>query len=173
MPATGNRAASSEEWASPSNNWWNASWWTNNSWWESSRWTWAGDCCGFRTQVVATTVCATECVHTLCCRTRIFSAWRADITHTHGSRICKKVCCTVHVVSLRIALSTLMFRPPSLLFPDGHFSCSTSLPSLTRTKIAGHAHSCTSGEEFVYMADSAHFICSRTRRSTVCSATNC
>ena len=26
-PATGNRASSSEEWASPSNNWWNASWW--------------------------------------------------------------------------------------------------------------------------------------------------
>ena len=49
-----------------------------------------------------------------------------------------------------------MFHTPSLLFLDGHFSCSTSLPSFTRPEIARHAHPHTSGEEFVYMADSAH-----------------
>ena len=99
-------------WASASNNWWNASWWSNNSWWESSRWTWTDDFCGFRTQVVATIMCATGCVHTLCCRTHFFSAWRTDITHTHGSRTeChEKVCCTVHVVSLRLAFFTLMLH---------------------------------------------------------------
>ena len=97
-------------------------------------------------------------VHTLCCRKHIFSAWRTDITHTYGSRTeCdEKVCCLVHVVSLRLALPILMFQPPSLLFPDGHFSCSTSLPSFTRPKITWHAPSHTSGEEFVHIADSAH-----------------
>ena len=45
-----------------------------------------------------------ERVHTLCCRTHILSAWRTDITHTHGSSICKKVC-SVHVVSLSISPS--------------------------------------------------------------------
>ena len=49
-----------------------------------------------------------------------------------------------------------MCQPPSLLLPGGHFSCSTSLTSFARSKIAGHAHSHTSGEEYVYMADSAH-----------------
>ena len=43
-PATANRVASSEEGASPFNNWWNAFWWNNNSWWERSRWTWTEDC---------------------------------------------------------------------------------------------------------------------------------
>ena len=59
--------------------------------------------------------------------------------------------------------------PPCLLVPDGHFepnfptSTSTSLRppstaslSCARPEIAGHAYSKMSGEEFVYMADSAH-----------------
>ena len=48
---------------------WKATWWTT-SWWEKSRWKWNDDVwgffvSGFRTHVVATAVCATECVHTL------------------------------------------------------------------------------------------------------------
>ena len=52
----------------------------------------------------------------------------------------------MHVFSLRLALSILMFHPPSLLFPGGHFSWSTAFSSFARTKIAGHAHSHMSGE---------------------------
>ena len=66
----------------------------------------------------------------------------------------KKVCCTVHVVSLHLALSTLMFHSPSLLFPDEHFSSPAPLSSLSRPKTVGHAHSHMSGGEFVYMAAS-------------------
>ena len=90
---------------------------------------------------------------------RTFSLRGVQISRTRmaqGLSVMKKVCCTVHVVSLRLALSILMFQQPSLLFPDGHFSWSTSCSSITRPKIAGHAHSHTSGEECVYMADSAH-----------------
>ena len=68
----------------------------------------------------------------------------------------RKVCCTVHVVSLRLALSILMFHPPSLLYPEGDFPWSTACSSFARPKIAEHAHFHTSGEEFVYMGDSAH-----------------
>ena len=35
--------------------------------------------------------------------------------------------CSVHVAHLRLAFSTLMFHPPSLLFPHGHFD--TTFPS--------------------------------------------
>ena len=96
-------------------------------------------------------------VHTLCCRTHIFSAWRTDITHTlaQGLSVMKKVCCAVHVVSLRLALSILMFHPPSLLYPEGDLPWYTACSSFVRPKIAGHAHSHTSGEEFVCMGDSA------------------
>ena len=41
--------------------------------------------------------------------------------YTHGSRSHEKGVCSVHVVSLHLAFSTLMFHSPSLLFPDGHF----------------------------------------------------
>ena len=74
----------------------------------------------------------------------------------HGLSVMKRFV-ALCMSCLSVALSLLMFQPPSLLFPDGHFSCSTSLQSFIRPKIAGHAHSHSSGEEFVYMTDSAHF----------------
>ena len=62
-------------------------------------------------------------------------------------------------MSLHLAFSTLMFHPPPLLFSDGHFdehfSSPTPLSSLSWPKIAGHAHSHTSGEEIIYMAASS------------------
>ena len=67
---------------------------------------------------------------------RTFSLRGVQISRTRMAQVQglsvmkKKVCCTVHVVSLRLALSILMFQPPSLLFPDGQFSCSTSLLEL-------------------------------------------
>ena len=81
-------------------------------------------------------------VHTLCCRTHIWSAHirtsSCVCTYTHGSRLSKKVFAFVHVVYLRLAFSTLMFRPPSLLFPHGHFDTTfpsaQSLPSFIRPK---------------------------------------
>ena len=62
-----------------------------------------------------------------------------------------------------------MYFPPCLLFPDGHFETtfptststtprlSTTSPlSPARPRIAVHAQSITGGEEFVFVADSAH-----------------
>ena len=83
-------------------------------------------------------------VHTLCCRTHIWSAHTRTspcvCTCAHGSRLSIKVFAFVHVVYLRLAFSTLMFRPPSLLFPHGHFDTTfpsaQSLPSFIRPKSA-------------------------------------
>ena len=112
---------------------------------------------GFRTHVVATTVCATGCVHTLrVARTfsnTFFLALRTDIAYTHGV-------CSAHVMSLHLTLSFLMFHPPSLLFPHGHFETTflsaQSLPDFTRSESTGQAHFRTSGGEFGYLADPTH-----------------
>ena len=71
--------------------------------------------------------------------------------------------CSAHVVDLHLSLSILMFHPPSLLFPDGHFettfptlTSTTPLPSFTRPKSAGLAHFRTSAEEFGNLADPTH-----------------
>ena len=71
--------------------------------------------------------------------------------------------CSAHVISLHLTLSTLMFHPPSLLFPHGHFettfptsTSSTSLPNFTRPESAGQARFRTSGEEFGYLANPTH-----------------
>ena len=60
-------------------------------------------------------------------------------------------------------LSVLMFHPPSLLFPDGHFettfptlTSAPSLPNCSRSESAGQAHFRTSGGEFGYLADPTH-----------------
>ena len=54
----------------------------------------------------------------------------------------------------------IMFHPPSLLFPHGHFDTSFpsahSLPNCSRSESAGQAHFRTSGEEFGYLADPTH-----------------
>ena len=83
---------------------------------------------GFRTHVVATTVCTTVSVHTLICRAHIFlrtahslrtSHIFMRVTYTHGSSVCKTV--FAHVSYLSISLfSLLMIHPSSLLFPHGH-----------------------------------------------------
>ena len=66
-------------------------------------------------------------------------------------------------MSLHLTLSILMFHPPSLLFPDGHFettfptsTSSTSLPNCSRPESAGQAHFRSSGEEFGYLDDPTH-----------------
>ena len=61
--------------------------------------------------------------------------------------------CSAHVVSFHSTFSLVMFHPPSLLFPHGHFDTSfqsaPSLPNCSRSESAGQAHFRTSGEEFV------------------------
>ena len=70
--------------------------------------------------------------------------------------------CSVCVISLHLALSILMFHPPSLLFPHGHFDTTfpsaPSSSSFTRPKSAGQAHLRTSAGEFGYLADPTHSI---------------
>ena len=123
---------------------WKANWWTT-SWWEKSRWKWNDEVCTFTASLrishhtVATTVCATGGVHTLCvARTffwLIFLVWRTDISRT---RMAQGVC-SAHVISLHLTLSILMFHPPSLLFPDGHFE--TTFPTLTSApSLPGRSH---------------------------------
>ena len=68
--------------------------------------------------------------------------------------------CSVHVAYLRLAFSTLMFHPPSLLFPHGHFHTTfpfaPSSSSSTRSKSAGQAHLRTCAGEFGYWAGPTH-----------------
>ena len=82
---------------------------------------------GFRTHVVATTVCTTVSVHTLTCRTHIFllhslsahiRTYSCVSTHTNGSSVRKRF--FAHVILLHLAFSLLMIHP-SLLFPHVHF----------------------------------------------------
>ena len=102
----------------------------------------------------------TELVHTLrVARTfcsHIFFAWRTDIAYTQGSRCLQ---CACHTSPSR-PLHFLMFHPPSLLFPHGHFDTSfPSAPSLqncSRSESAGPAHFRTSCQEFGYLADPTH-----------------
>ena len=126
---------------------WKANWWTT-SWWETSRWMWNdavwGSFKGVCTQSVSH-------AHFLC----TFSLRDAQ-TRT---RVAQGVC-SAHVISLHLTFSILMFHPPSLLFPHGHFDNSfpsaPSLPNCSRSESAGQAHLRTSGEEFGYLADPTH-----------------
>ena len=63
-------------------------------------------------------------------------------------------------MSLRLAISPLMFYPSSLLSPHGHFDTTfpsaPSSSSITRPKSAGQAHFHTSAEEFCFWADPTH-----------------
>ena len=78
---------------------------------------------------------------------------------TSRTRLAQGVC-SAHVISHHLTFSLLMFHPPSLLFPHGHFDASfpsvPSLPNCSRSKSAGQAHFRTSGEEFGYLADPTH-----------------
>ena len=80
-------------------------------------------------------------------------------TCSRNYSVCDGVC-SAHVISLHLALSFLMFHPPSLLFPHGHFD--TTFPSApsssncARPESAGQSHFRTSSEEFGYVADPTH-----------------
>ena len=92
------------------------------------------------------------------------SVWLAHFSDTVSLRDVQtsrtRMFCSAHVISLHLTLSILMFHPPSLLFPHGHFETTfppaQSLPDFTRPKSAGQAHFRTSAEEFGYLADSTH-----------------
>ena len=75
---------------------------------------------------------------------------------TSRTRMARGVC-SAHVTCLHLTLAILMFHPPSLLFPHGHFDisfpCALSLPNCSRSDSAGQAYFRTSGEEFGYLAD--------------------
>ena len=69
---------------------------------------------------------------------------------TSRTRMAQGVC-SAHVILVHLTLSILMFHPPSLLFPDGHFETTfpalTSAPSLqncSRSESSGQAHFRTS-----------------------------
>ena len=82
-------------------------------------------------------------VHFLCVAYRYHAHALAQ-----GPRVMKKVFCSACVSSLRLALSILMFHPPSLL------TVTFLGPLLARAL----GHSYTSGEKFLCMADSTHWI---------------
>ena len=112
-------------------------------------------------------MCDGWCTHTLLSHAQfsllqsvqVILAQTSMRVHTHAwlkAQRSVKRCFAVHVVSLRIALSTLMFHPPSLLYLEGDFPWSTAFSNFVRPKIAEPAHSHTIGEQFVYIAESAH-----------------
>ena len=49
--------------------------------------------------------------------------------HACVKQVSEKGLLHAHVAHLRLAFSILIFHPPSLLFPDGHFE--TTFPTLT------------------------------------------
>ena len=75
---------------------------------------------------------------------------------TSRARMAQGVC-SAHVISLHLALSILMFHPPSLLFPHSHFDTTVpsapSSSSFTLPKSAGQTHFRTSAGEFGQLAD--------------------
>ena len=115
---------------------------------------------GFRTHVVATAVCATVCVHTLRVARACFQTQFLCVTYGPSRTRMAKGVCNAHVISLHLTLSSILFHPPSLLFPHGHFETTfPSAPSSSncpRPESAGQAHFRTSGEECGHLADSTH-----------------
>ena len=105
---------------------------------------------------------AWTCKHTPW-RTHIFSDTVSSRgVRTSRTRMAQRVF-SAPVISLHLTFSILMFHPPSLLFPHGHFettfqtsTSSTSLPNFTRPESEGQAHFRTSAEEFGYLADPTH-----------------
>ena len=155
--ASGNREAFTNEGR------WNANWWTT-SWWEKSRWKWndevwrfffslrishprSGNCC----------VRDGRCTHSVS-HAQFF--WHIFLCVAYRHRAHAWGVCGAHVISRHLTLSMLVFPPPSLLFPHGHFGTTflsaQSLPGFTRSESADQAHFRTSGGEFGHLADPAH-----------------
>ena len=97
------------------------------------------------------------CRHTPC-TTHIFLTHFLCVASRHGVHAWLEVF-AVRMSYLSLTLSILMFHPPSLLFPHGHFETTflsaQSLPNCSRSESAGQAHFRTSGGEFGYLADPA------------------
>ena len=114
-----------------SDNWWEANWWTK-SWWERSRWRMMKSESFFITQDFAPTLWQLLCVrrvvvHALrVARTFFRHSFFLRDAQTSRARMAQGVC-SEHVISLHLVPSVLMFHPPSLLFPHGHFE--TTVPS--------------------------------------------
>ena len=70
-------------------------------------------------------VCYGECTHTPCLTHIFFCTF--SLRDVQIRTPMAQGVCSVYVISLHIALSILMFHPPSLLFPHGHFD--TTIPS--------------------------------------------
>ena len=104
-------------------------------------------------------VCDGESTHTPC-RTHIIFALFPCVTYRHEHAWLKVFAVCVCVISLHLALSILMFHPPSLLFPhcqfDTTFSSAPSSSSFTRPISAGQAHLRTCAGEFGFLADPTH-----------------
>ena len=115
---------------------------------------------GFCTHVVATTVCVTGvCTHTQC-RTHIFSdTFSFPGVQTSRTRMAQGVC-SAHVISFHLTLSILMFHPPSLLFPHGHFETTflsaRSLTDFTRSESGPSALPHERWGVCGYLADPTH-----------------
>ena len=103
-------------------------------------------------------VCDGGCTHTPC-RTHVFLTFSLRGVQTSRTRTAQGVC-SVYVISLHLTFSLLMFHPPSLLFPRGHFDTTfpsaQSSSSFARPKSAGQAHLRTCAGEFGYLADPTH-----------------
>ena len=99
-----------------------------------------------------TTVCATGAYTHSVSHARFSGTFSLRGVLSSRTRTAQGVC-SAHVVSFHSTFSLVMFHPPSLLFPHGHFDTSfqsaPSLPNCSRSESAGQAHFRTSGEEFV------------------------
>ena len=95
-------------------------------------------------------------VHTPC-RTHICQAHFLCVACRRRVHAWLKVFAVRMSTSLHLTFSILMFHPPSLLFPHGHFDFSfpstLSLPNCSLIESAGFR---TSGEESGYLADPTH-----------------
>ena len=90
---------------------------------------------GVRTHVVATTVCATEGVHTLLVARISFWHTFLGVAHRHRARA------WLEASAVRTSSLSILTFPPSLLLPHGHFETTflsaQSLLDFTRSESAG------------------------------------
>ena len=122
------------------------------------------DFLGFRTHVVATTVCTTRGVHTLTCCTHIFSAHSAltayfahfscVCTYTHGSSVCKKVFAYVSFLSISPSPFSCFTVSAVPAHPLQHHLSVHNIAVLSRPESAGHAQLRTCIAKFGYLAKS-------------------